>query len=490
MQVVQEMKHKDLKKKNNLTLGLFSFTLLAGGILNVVTQDISTMFIYFTQLTLLTIVFVVLTSLIKKPGWFPVALILFGYAFTFIGTILTGGGVTLTVIYFFLLFLASVHLYRYLVWIGAAGGIIGHSINAFYGTNDTLILQENLPAILMAYLLASIVAYSIVTLSSKQMQQLELFLAQGQKDTALKEQSRKTLQDQINQLVETISGVSVIIDENVKAQSEMAAAVNEIAVGSASQSEQIQSISSDAGLVMQDMQQVRSEAERLTTTSTIAETRMKEAGEHSKELREEMTVYEKQLNKLNNNFQQLTEKIQETNTLSDDIIQVSEQTNLLALNASIEAARAGAAGRGFAVVAEEIRKLAETSNQAAEKITTNLKEVNHTNDVALTQMIESQSGMASQKEKMATVQTALGELEAVTREMQGVLIELQQQTYTTEKTVEKVDATTSDLAAVIEQSSAGAEEVSATIENLNQQNTWIGEQMKTTEQTVRQLASS
>ena len=51
------------------------------------------------------------------------------------------------------------------------------------------------------------------------------------------------------------------------------------------------------------------------------------------------------------------------------IAKIARQTNLLALNASIEAARAGTHGKGFAVVAEEVRNLAKSSNEAAERIT-------------------------------------------------------------------------------------------------------------------------
>lgn len=71
-------------------------------------------------------------------------------------------------------------------------------------------------------------------------------------------------------------------------------------------------------------------------------------------------------------LQSLSKKINEIVTL---ITNISEETNLLSINASIEAARAGENGKGFGIVAEEVRRLAEESNEASNEIISLINEV-------------------------------------------------------------------------------------------------------------------
>ncbi len=71
---------------------------------------------------------------------------------------------------------------------------------------------------------------------------------------------------------------------------------------------------------------------------------------------------------LNDITKNTKKRVEDTKSILEIIQNIANQTNLLALNASIEAARVGEHGKGFSVVAEEIRKLADKTNQSADEI--------------------------------------------------------------------------------------------------------------------------
>ncbi|MBQ4850886.1 methyl-accepting chemotaxis protein [Pseudoalteromonas sp. MMG012] len=78
---------------------------------------------------------------------------------------------------------------------------------------------------------------------------------------------------------------------------------------------------------------------------------------------------------MTDNISGLSQMADNINTFVTTISKISDQTNLLALNAAIEAARAGEAGRGFSVVADEVRALANNTNESANEVSDLVKKI-------------------------------------------------------------------------------------------------------------------
>lgn len=83
---------------------------------------------------------------------------------------------------------------------------------------------------------------------------------------------------------------------------------------------------------------------------------------------EGMFVLENKVDAIAQQIVNLSSQASQISNISQLVIDFANQTNMLALNSSVEAVRAGEHGKGFAVVANEIRKLADQSQQSADKI--------------------------------------------------------------------------------------------------------------------------
>lgn len=167
------------------------------------------------------------------------------------------------------------------------------------------------------------------------------------------------------------------------------------------------------------------------------------------------------------------DSVEKIEAASQMIQNIASQTNLLALNAAIEAARAGEAGRGFSVVAEEIRNLAEQSNQFSGEISGVIGELMTKAGRAVETMkkmqgtVETQaSGVKNTNEKFEGIADAIEVMKASIMNITDSAVTISNKKNQMMQVMEGLSAIAEENAASTEEASAKMQEQTSTIDEL------------------------
>ncbi|MCQ3031005.1 methyl-accepting chemotaxis protein [Pseudomonas syringae] len=243
-------------------------------------------------------------------------------------------------------------------------------------------------------------------------------------------------------LRDLISGIRDGVTQIASAAEELSAVTEQTSAGVNNQKIETDQVATAMQEMSATVHEVARNAEQASVAAANADT---QARDGDKVVGEAITQIEKLASEVLRSSDAMTLLEQESDKIGkvmDVIKAVAEQTNLLALNAAIEAARAGEAGRGFAVVADEVRGLAQRTQQSTEEIESLIAGLqNGTRQVSQIML----GSRALTDNSVALTRKAGTSLESITQ------------------TVSSIQAMNQQIAAAAEQQSSVADEISRSI---------------------------
>ena len=262
-------------------------------------------------------------------------------------------------------------------------------------------------------------------------------------------------------------------DQSAQAANQVAGSIESVAEGA---SRQLQAVVNASAVVQQmsaSLQQVAASASMVSTNSNQAASKATEGGRSIDKAVTQMIKVQETVNSSAQVVVALGNRSKEIGQIVSTISGIAGQTNLLALNAAIEAARAGEQGRGFAVVAEEVRKLAEQSQEAAKRIAELIGSIQTDTDHAVVSMNAGTAEVRVGAEVVNTAGTAFREIEdiviSVTEQIKDISTSIQQMAEGSQQivsSVREIDLLSKAAVEETETVSAATEEQSASMQEI------------------------
>ncbi|MPL67864.1 Methyl-accepting chemotaxis protein McpB [bioreactor metagenome] len=270
-------------------------------------------------------------------------------------------------------------------------------------------------------------------------------------------------------------------DQSAQAANQVAATITDVANGAQQQLEAVDQTVAVVEQMSAGIQQIAAKTNHVADATGSTAQAANQGGDSINIAMTQMANIEKAVTYSADVVAKLGQRSQEIGQIVDTISGIAGQTNLLALNAAIEAARAGELGRGFAVVSDEVRKLAEQSQEAAEHIAELISEVQKDTDQAITAMHEGTSQVRLGSDVVNTAGKAFGEvvthINNISAQVSEISSEVEQMARGSQQIVSSVrdidgisKATaeqTQTVSAATEEQSAAMEEIAASSQSLS-----------------------
>lgn len=234
----------------------------------------------------------------------------------------------------------------------------------------------------------------------------------------------KQVSESAEQVAASSEELTASSEQSAQAVTQVAGSINDVAQGAEKQLNAVSETSAVVEQMSAGVQQAAASSNEAASQSERAADKAKEGNSSVAKAVSQMAHIEQTVNNSAQVVAKLGERSKEIGQIVDTISGIAGQTNLLALNAAIEAARAGEQGRGFAVVAEEVRKLAEQSQDAAKQIATLISEIQGDTDKAVVAMGEGTREVKVGTEVVTTAGRAFEEISALVTNVSGQVKEI------------------------------------------------------------------